>query len=126
MESVLGRSTRKGTVNLSSESRKMEAVILLAIAIPAFLLAAWLYWLDRLRRREALFHWASANGYLLLCFKQPFLSEATAFPISASKAQAIFRVEIETNEGLQSGWVRFGSAWRGLSSDVAEVRWTSS
>jgi hypothetical protein len=104
----------------------MEAVILLAIAIPAFLLAASLYWLDRLRRRDALFRWASASGYRLLSFKPPFLSEASQFPISASKAQPIFRVEIESNEGLQSGWVRLGSAWRGLSSDVAEVRWKSS
>jgi hypothetical protein len=101
----------------------MEAVILLAIAVPAVLLAASLYWLDRVRRREALFRWASTNGFRLLTFKQPLLSEASPFPISASKAQAIFRVEVESSAGHRSGWVRLGSAWRGLSSDVAEVRW---
>jgi hypothetical protein len=103
----------------------MEAIVLMAIAAPAVLLDVSLYWLDRVRRREALFRWASANGYRLLSFKQPIVSEASPFPFSTSKAQAIFRVEVEDREALRSGWVRLGNAWRGLASGVADVRWKS-
>jgi hypothetical protein len=103
----------------------MEVIVLPAIAVPAVLLVVTLYWLDRVRRREALFRWASANGYRLLSYKQPILSEASPFRFSTSKAQAIFRVEIEDRTGLRFGWVRLGNAWRGLASGAADVRWES-
>jgi hypothetical protein len=102
-----------------------EVIVWLAIGVPAVLLAVSLYWLDRVRRREALFRWAAENGYRLLSFQQPIVSEASAFPFSASKAQAIFRVEVDGSAGRRSGWVRLGSAWRGLASGNAEVRWES-
>jgi hypothetical protein len=102
-----------------------EAIVWLAIGVPVVLLVVSLYWLDRVRRREALFRWAAANGYRLLSFKQPILSEASSFPVSVSKAQAIFWFQVEGKAGPRSGWVRLGSAWRGLASSVAEVRWES-
>ncbi len=39
-----------------------EAVVVVAVAVPAVMLAVSLYWLDRVRRREALFRWASTGG----------------------------------------------------------------
>jgi hypothetical protein len=72
-------------------------------------MAGGLALLDRVRRREALFRWASANGYRLLSFKQPILSEASPFPISASKTQAFFRVEVERGAGLRPAGVPCGA-----------------
>jgi hypothetical protein len=102
-----------------------EAVVFGAVAVPAVLLTASLYWLDRVRRREALFRWASAGGYKVLSYHQPVLTELSPFRVGGSKAQAVFRVEVEGTEGRRTGWVRLGSAWRGLTSDVAEVRWAA-
>lgn len=39
-----------------------DQAVFLVMALPAVLLAVSLYWLDRVRRREALFRWASAGG----------------------------------------------------------------
>jgi hypothetical protein len=101
-----------------------EPLILIAVAVPAILLFGSLYWLDRVRRREALFRWASANGYRLIAFGQPIPTEASPFPFSASKSQHVFSVEVEEKNGdSRYGWVRLGSAWRGLASHAAEVRW---
>jgi hypothetical protein len=98
-----------------------QTLIVAAIFVPAVLLAVTLYWLDRVRRREALFHWASTNGYRLLGFRQPVLTEASPFPWALSKAQHVFHVDVEHPGGQrQSGWVRLGSAWRGLKSKNAE------
>ena len=103
-----------------------EPIVLLAIVLPAVLLFVTLYWLDRVRRREALFRWASRNGYRLVAFGQPILTEASPFPFSASKAQQVFKVQVEDGLGKRrSGWVRLGDAWRGLSSDRADERWES-
>jgi len=101
-----------------------EAIVILAIAAPAVLLAAALYWIDRVRRRESLFRWASENHFKLLAYRQPFPVEASGFPFSLSKAQHVFRVEVESNDGRhQAGWVRLGSAWLGLASHNADVKW---
>jgi hypothetical protein len=103
-----------------------EAVIFLALALPIVLLFVALYWWDRVRRREALFRWAAGSGYRLISFGQPLLAEASPFTVSASKSQHVFRVEVEDGLGnRRSGWVRLGSAWRGLRSRAAEVRWAS-
>lgn len=101
-----------------------ETIVVIAIMVPAFLLAVALYWMDRLRRREALFRWASENHFKLLTYRQPFPVEASGFPFSLSKAQHVFRVEVEAKDGLhQAGWVRLGSAWLGLASRKADVKW---
>ena len=101
-----------------------ESVIFLAIALPVVLLLVSLYWLDRVRRREALFRWAAENGYRLISFRQPILTEASPFPVSASKSQHVFRVNVEDRlANRRSGWARLGSAWRGLRSRAAEVSW---
>ena len=102
-----------------------ETMILLAIAIPSILLLGTLYWIDCVRRREALFRWASASGYRVLSYRQPMLTELSGFPVASSKAQQVFHIEVEDcrDETRRSGWVRLGDAWRGLSSSKAEVRW---
>ena len=103
-----------------------ESIVFLAIALPAVLLFVTLYWLDRVRRREALFRWASRNGYRLLAFAQPILTEASPFPVSASKAQQVFKVEVQDEHGKRrSGWVRLGDAWRGLASERTDELWES-
>jgi hypothetical protein len=97
-----------------------EIIVLLAIAAPF----VGLYWTGRIRRREALFTWASNHGFKILGFRQPVLTELSPFPLTASKAQQIFQIEVQDAEGNQrSGWIRLGSIWRGLASDRAEVRW---
>lgn len=100
-----------------------EPTVLLAIGIPAVVLAVSLYVPDRVRRHDALGRWATTNGYQLITFRQPVLTEASAFPFSASKAFAVDRVEVEAAGGRRAGLVRLGNAWRGLASGVAEVRW---
>ncbi len=101
-----------------------ETIVLFAVAVTAVLFTVSLYWMGRIRRREALFRWASSQGYKLLSYRQPVLSELSPFPVSASKAQQIFHIEVEDRQGShRSGWVRLGSAWRGLASDVADERW---
>ena len=103
-----------------------EPIVLLTIALPTVLLFATLYVLDRVRRREALFRWASRNGYRLVAFGQPILTEASPFPVSVSKAQQVFKVEVEDALGKRrSGWVRLGDAWRGPAADRADERWES-
>jgi hypothetical protein len=102
-----------------------ESLVVAAIFVPATLLAVTLYWLDRVRRREALFHWATTNGYRLIRFRQPMLTEASPFRLAMSKAKHVFHIEVEDRCGRQQlGWVRLGSAWRGLLSHKAEVRWS--
>jgi hypothetical protein len=103
-----------------------DQIVFLVLALPAVLAAVSLYWLDRVRRREAVFRWASASGYRLVSYRQPVPTEASPFPISWSKAQHVFRVEVEDRDGSRrSGWVRLGSAWRGLTSRAADVRWNT-
>lgn len=101
-----------------------ETIVVLAMAAPAVFLAVALYWLDRVRRRETLYRWASEHHFKLLGYRQPLPVEASGFPFSMSKAQHVFRVEVESNDGrLQTGWVRLGSAWLGLASRKAVVNW---
>ena len=104
----------------------LQTILVPAMIVSASGLCVLLYCLDRVRRREALYRWASSNGYRILSFKQPMLTELSGFPVSASKAQQVFKVEVEDcGEKCvrRSGWVRLGDAWRGLSSGAAEVRW---
>lgn len=101
-----------------------ETIIVLAVATPAVFLAVALYWVDLVRRREVLFRWASENHFKVLACRHPLPVEASAFPFSLSKAQHVFWVEVESNDGRhQTGWVRLGSAWLGLASQKADVRW---
>ena len=101
-------------------------VLVLTLALPAVLLLASLYRLDRARRREALSRWAAGGGYRLIAFRHPLMTEATPFPLPASKGQHVVRVEVEDREGVRrSGWVRLGSPWRGLASRRADVRWAA-
>lgn len=102
-----------------------EAVVMLLVGGPLVLLAAALYWLDRVRRRAALYRWASDNGYRLLDFGQPIVTETSPFPLSVSKAQQVFWFELEDRTGAQrQGWVRLGTGWRGVASRKADVKWT--
>ena len=101
-----------------------DIFILSAIAAPGVLAFAVLYWAGRIRRREALFRWASNHGFKILEFRQPALSELSPFRFTASKAQQIFQIKVQGTDGNErSGWIRLGSVWRGLASDNAEVRW---
>ena len=103
-----------------------ESVVFAAMAAPMIALAVVLYLYDRIRRREALYRWACSQNLNLLSAQQPLLTEASAFPISLSKAQHVFRVHVETKDGnRRSGWVRLGDAWRGLGSTNADVKWDS-
>ena len=103
-----------------------ETIVVLAIATPALILAAALYWVDRVRRRESLFRWAAEHQFRLTAFRQPLPVETSGYPFSLSKAQHVFRVEVESNDGKQqTGWVRLGSAWMGLASHKANVKWDS-
>ena len=87
-------------------------------------LAVGLYLLDRSKRKESLYRWASDSGLKLLTYRQPFLTEMSAFPFSLSKSQHVFRIQVETPDGeQQKGWVRVGSAWLGLASAKTDVKW---
>jgi hypothetical protein len=102
-----------------------DSLIPLAVAVPVILLLVSLYWMDRVRRRKALLRWASDHGYRVLAFRQPLLTEASPFPFSFSKSQHVFQVDVQDALGKRrSGWVRLGSAWRGLTSRKADVQWT--
>lgn len=42
----------------------------------------------------------------------------------ARRRESLFRVEVESNDGRQqAGWVRLGSAWLGLASHKADIKW---
>ena len=89
----------------------------------AVALATSFYAMDRIRRREALFRWASTNGFRVLKFSQPIV-EATPFRFTPSKAQPVFKITVADSAGLeQTGFVRLGDMLRGLSSTKAEVCW---
>ena len=104
-----------------------DTVLMIAVMLPAVLLAASLYWIDIVRRRECLYRWASNEKLKLLAFRYPLLTEASAFPFSISHSQHVFRVEVETDDGVRHfGWVRIGSPWLGLSSSRADVQWDTS
>lgn len=101
----------------------MTNLLVAGVFVLAAACAVSLYVLDRVRRREALFRWASSNGYRLLKFGQP-LVEATPFPFTLSKSQHIFKITVADSTGSErAGYVRLGGFWRGLSSPKAEVRW---
>lgn len=94
-----------------------------AFAGLAILFAALFYWTDRVRRQAAVYRWAANNGLKLLSFRQPILTEASAFPMSLSKSQQVFQVHVEVDGERKWGWVRLGSAWLGLASRKADVIW---
>ncbi len=94
-------------------------VLVLAVAC-----AVGLYVMDRVRCREALFRWASTNGFRLLRFSQPMV-EATPFPFTPSKSQHVFKIVVADAECRErNGFVRLGDVWHRLSLSNAEVRWT--
>src|SRR5262245_22116990 len=91
--------------------------MVVTIAALAFLtfVAGLIYIAECAKRRKALQRWASSCGYKVVCARQPILSEASPFPISASKAQQVFRVTVQDQEGgVRSGWVLLGTAFCGL------------
>jgi hypothetical protein len=100
----------------------MSVNFLTAAAIALLCAAATgAYWLQYARRRRTLFRWVNENDYRLVEYSSAFLTEATPFFFTASKAQSIFRVSVITRDGkLREGWVRFGGWWGG---DAADVRW---
>ena len=103
-----------------------EPLVFAAMAAPMIALAVVLYLYDRILRRETLYRWACSQNLNLLSAQQPLLTEASAFPISLSKSQHVFRVHVETKDGnRRSGWVRLGDAWLGLGSTNADVKWDS-
>lgn len=99
------------------------AALLVLIMVLAIACAVSLYVLDRVRRREVLFRWASDNGFRLVKFSQP-LVEATPFPMAWSKSIHVFKIVVaDANGSERTGFVRLGDVWRGLSSSRAEVCW---
>ena len=95
------------------------------VIVLGLLFAIPLYRMNRARRREALARWASDNGLKVIASRQPWISEASPFWFSRTKAQCIFQVTVEDAKGTRkAGWVRLGSVWRGLASPRAEVRWS--
>lgn len=103
-----------------------ESLVFASLVMPLMALAVVLYLFDRTRRREALYRWASGLRLNLLSARQPWLTEFSAFPVSLSKSQQVFRVHVEMQDGnRRSGWVSLGSAWLGLGSSQAEVKWDS-
>ncbi len=97
-----------------------ETFVLIGIAVPLMAL----YWAGRRQRKWALARWASSHGLTIVRCEQPVLTELSPFPVTASKAQQIFRIIVQDVHGDQrSGWIRLGSVWRGLASPRVEVRW---
>ncbi len=104
----------------------IESLVFAAMTAPLVVLAVVLYWVDRIRRREALYRWASDQGFHVLSARQPWLTEASGFPLAFSKSQHVFRVHVEAADGhRRSGWIRFGTVWLGLCATQADVRWDS-
>jgi hypothetical protein len=75
------------------------------------------------RSRQILENWVSDNNFRIVSseyrnfFKGPFFW-------TLSKAQPVHYVTVETADGqTKSGGVRCGGWFRGLFSDIAEVRW---
>ena len=101
------------------------AAIALFLAL-LLLVGGGLYTWERNRRQAALTRWAVSQGYRVLRSRQPFLQEASPFPFTISKAQQVFRVTVECNDGTsKSGWVLLGSGLSGLDSSAAKVHWDS-
>ena len=90
----------------------------------AALIAVPCYLVGRARRWTALYRWASNAGYRILQARQPWLTEASPFPFTGSRAQQVFNVRVQDADGAEKcGWVQLGSAWRGLETDTAKVLW---
>ena len=99
------------------------AVIMLFLAL-LFLVGGALYACERKRRAVALTRWAASQGYRLLRSRQPILTEASPFPVTVSKAQQVFQITVECNDGTRkSGWVLLGSGLSGLDSSAAKIQW---
>ena len=90
----------------------ITSVLAALVLVLAVACAVGLYVMDRVRRREALFRWASINGFRLLRFSQPMV-EATPFPFTPSKSQHFFKIVVADSEGHQrKGFVRLGDLAR--------------
>lgn len=101
-----------------------EWMIVAGVLLVLSIVGAGLYSWARIQRRNALLRWAASQGYTMIDYRQPILIEASPFPIIASKAQQVFRFTVQRPDGThKSGWVLLGSAWGGLNSEQAKVRW---
>jgi hypothetical protein len=104
----------------------IELIVPGGVLLLLLVVGAKAYSMERRQRREALLRWAASQGYRIIDYRQPILTEMSPFPMVASKAQQVFRFTIEHPDGThQSGWVLLGSAWGGLKSEKAEVRWNA-
>jgi hypothetical protein len=105
----------------------MNETAAIALFLALLLLAGGgLYAWERNRRKSALSRWAASQGYRVLRSRQPLLREASPFPITVSKAQQVFQITVECNDGTnKSGWVLLGSGLSGLDSATAKVQWDS-
>ena len=99
------------------------ATILLFLAL-LLLASGGLYAWERKHQRVALARWAASQGYRVLRSRQAFLSEASSFPVTVSKAQQVFQITVECDDGTRkSGWVLLGSGLSGLASGAAQIQW---
>ncbi|MEQ2006317.1 MAG: hypothetical protein ABMA26_05930 [Limisphaerales bacterium] len=101
-----------------------EGFLIAGVVLLASLIGGGLYYLDRRARRNAFMRWAAIEGYRIIDFQPPFITELSPFPIIASKAQQVYQFTVQLADGTcKSGWVLLGSMWEGLDSDEVEVRW---
>jgi len=101
-----------------------EPAIIFAFVVLLLLAAGGLYSCERKHRRSALMRWAASQGYRVLRSRQPLLTEMSPFPVTVSKAQQVFQITVECNDGTRkSGWVLLGSGLSGLDSSAAKIQW---
>ena len=101
-----------------------EWIITAGVLLLLTVTGAGLYYLERRQRRNALLRWATNQGFRVIDYRQPFLTESSPFPFIASKAQQVFHFTVQRADGIQkSGWVLLGSPWGGLNSDDAAIQW---
>ena len=103
----------------------MNETARIALFLALLLLAeGGLYAWDRNRRRVAVARWAASQGYRVLRWRQPYSRELGPFPFNPSKAQQVFQITVECNDGTsKSGWLFLGSGLSGLDSSAAKVVW---
>ena len=73
--------------------------------------------------RSVLNRWVNANDYELLHSEVRHFRRGPFF-FTSSNGQTVYHVKLRTREGVErTGFVRCGSFWLGVVSDVAEARW---
>ncbi len=101
-----------------------ESVVTAMVMIGLIGLGGGVYCLERMRRRRALYRWAANNGYKLIAYDRPLLTEESPFPFTVSKAQQVFHVSVLQKDGRnKSGWLLLGSGWFGSGAEEADVKW---